>query len=144
MMDKKRITIALAIATVLVFLFANVPCSNLFGLLGMLLFSGFASWEFYGLLEKGGASPSKRWGTICGLLFIASTWFHMLGRVSSEQLWSIFLLILITSFFRALHHTNLKKGLENATSTLLGLIYIPLFWSFLVRLFLSGDLSKPG
>jgi phosphatidate cytidylyltransferase len=143
-MDKKRISIALAIAAVLILLFANVPCSNLFGLLGMLLFSGFASWEFYGLLEKGGATPSKRWGTICGLLFIASTWFHMLERISSNQLWSIFLLLLIATFFRALQQSDLKKGIENITTTLLGLIYIPLFWSFLVRLFLSGDLSKPG
>ena len=143
-MDKKRIAIALTIAAVLISLFSLVPCSNPAGLIGMLLFSGFASWEFYSLLEKGGMTVSKRWGTAIGLLFILSTWFHETGLVSSQQLWSIFLLAVVFSFFRILLHSNLRKGIEDAMGTLFGVLYVPFLWSFLVRLFLSGDFSKPG
>lgn len=143
-MDKKRIIIALCIATVLVALFTTVPCRNLFGLLGMLLFTGFGTWEFYGLLEAGGMPVSKKWGTASGLAFIVATWFHMAGSISNDLLWCILLLVVVSNFFRILAYPNLRKGLESCMGTILGIVYVPLLWSFVVRLFLCGDLSKPG
>jgi len=143
-MDKKRIIIALSIGTVLITLFTTVPCRNLFGLLGMLLFTGFGTWEFYGLLEAGSMPVSKKWGTFSGLLFIIATWFHMTGNLSTELLWSVLLLVVVSNFFRILAHPNLRKGLESCMGTILGIVYVPLLWSFVVRLFLCGDLSKPG
>ncbi len=143
-MDKKRITIALGIGVVLITLFTTVPCSNLFGLLGLLLFTGFGTWEFYGLLEAGGMPVSKKWGTTSGLLFIVATWFYMVGKLSSELLWSVLLLVVVSNFFRILAYPNLRKGLESCMGTILGIVYVPLLWSFVVRLFLGGDLSKPG
>ncbi len=143
-MDKKRIAIALGIATVLIALFTTVPCRNLFGLLGMLLFTGFGTWEFYGLLESGGMPVSKKWGTASGLLFIVATWFHMVHELSTELLWSVLLLVVVSNFFRILAYPDLRKGLESCMGTILGIVYVPLLWSFVVRLFLSGDLSKPG
>ncbi len=143
-MDKKRIIIALGIGTVLVTLFTTVPCRNLFGLLGMLLFTGFGTWEFYGLLEAGGMPVSKKWGTASGLAFIVATWFHMTGSISNDLLWCILLLVVVSNFFRILAYPNLRKGLESCMGTILGIVYVPLLWSFVVRLFLCGDLSKPG
>ena len=143
-MDKKRIIIALSIAVVLVTLFTTVPCRNGFGLLGMLLFTGFGTWEFYGLLEAGGMPVSKKWGTASGLIFIVATWFHMIGKVSNDLLWCILLLVVVSNFFRILAYPNLRKGLESCMGTILGIVYVPLLWSFVVRLFLCGDLSKPG
>ena len=143
-MDKKRIIIALCIAVVLVTLFTTVPCRNLFGLVGMLLFTGFGTWEFYGLLEAGGMPVSKKWGTASGLAFIVATWFHMTGSVSNDLLWSVLLLVVVSNFFRILAYPNLRKGLESCMGTILGIVYVPLLWSFVVRLFLDGDLSKPG
>jgi phosphatidate cytidylyltransferase len=143
-MDKKRIIIALCIGAVLVPLFTTVPCSNLFGLVGMLLFAGFGTWEFYGLLEAGGMPVSKKWGTASGLAFVASTWFHMTGQVSDNALWCILLVVIASNFFRILAYPNLRKGLESCMGTLLGVVYVPLLWSFVVRLFLSGNLSSPG
>ena len=143
-MDKKRIIIALGIAVVLVSLFTTVPCRNLFGLLGMLLFTGFGTWEFYGLLEAGGMPASKKWGTTSGLVFVAATWFHMTGSVSNSLLWCILLLVIVSNFFRILAYHSLRKGLDSCMGTILGIVYVPLLWSFVVRLFLSGDLSKPG
>ena len=143
-MDKKRIIIALSIGTVLISLFTTVPCSNLFGLVGMLLFAGFGTWEFYGLLNAGGVKISKKWGTASGLVFIAATWFHMTGQVSNNLLWCILLLIIASNFFRILAYQDLRKGLASCMGTILGIVYVPLLWSFVVRLFLSGDLSQPG
>ncbi|MCF7818044.1 MAG: phosphatidate cytidylyltransferase [Kiritimatiellales bacterium] len=143
-MDKKRILIALGIGAVLIPLFTTVPCSNLFGLLGMMLFAGFGTWEFYGLLHAVGVDASKKWGTASGLAFIAATWFHMTGQISNNLLWCILLLVIASNLFRVLAYTNLRKGLDSCMGTILGIVYVPLLWSFVVRLFLCGDLSQPG
>lgn len=143
-MDKKRILIALSIGAVLIPAFSLIPCHWIIGLIGMLFFAGMGTWEFYGLLEAGGLPSSKKWGITSGLLFVTATWFHMTGAVSASLLWSILLLVLASNFFRILAYSDLRKGLESGMGTLFGIIYVPLLWSFLVRLFLSGDLAKPG
>ncbi len=143
-MDKKRIIIALSIAAVLIPIFSLVPCRWLIGLIGMLFFAGVGTWEFYGLLEAGGLPTSKKWGITSGLIFVTATWFHMIGSVSNNLLWSILLLVIASNFFRILAYPDLRKGLESCMGTILGLVYVPLLWSFVVRLFLSGDLSQPG
>jgi phosphatidate cytidylyltransferase len=143
-MDKKRIIIALCIGAVLIPLFTTVPCSNLFGLVGMMLFAGFGTWEFYGLLNAGGISVSKKWGTASGLVFIAATWFHATENLPDKMLWCILLMVIISNFFRILAYPDLRKGLDSCMGTILGIVYVPLLWSFVVRLFLSGDPAQPG
>jgi phosphatidate cytidylyltransferase len=143
-MDKKRIIIALCIGAVLIPLFTTVPCSNLFGLVGMMFFAGFGTWEFYGLLNAGGVDVSKKWGTASGLALIVATWFHMTGQISNNLLWCVLLLIITSNFFRILAYQNLRKGLASCMGTIMGIVYVPLLWSFVVRLFLNGDLSQPG
>ncbi|HEY5621482.1 MAG TPA: phosphatidate cytidylyltransferase, partial [Pontiella sp.] len=143
-MDKKRIIIALSIAAVLIPTFILVPCSWPIGLVGMLLFAGVGTWEFYRLLNAGRIKTSAKWGNASGLVFVSATWFHMTGHVSSNLLWCILLLVVVSNFFRILAYPNLRKGLDSCMGTILGLVYVPLLWSFVVRLFLSGDLSKPG
>jgi phosphatidate cytidylyltransferase len=143
-MDKKRIIIALSIAAVLIPLFCLIPCSWPLGLIGMMLFAGVGTWEFYGLLNAGGINSSTKWGITSGLLFICATWYHMTGALSNNLLWCILLLVIVSNFFRILAYTDLRKGLDSCMGTILGLVYVPLLWSFVVRLFLSGDLSKPG
>ena len=76
-MDKKRIIIGASIAIVLVFLMSVVPCSNIASLIVLSAICGVATWEFYTMLEAGGLTASKKWGTTCGLLFIAATWQYM-------------------------------------------------------------------
>jgi phosphatidate cytidylyltransferase len=151
-MDKKRIIIALSIAAVLIPAFCLVPCRWPIGLVGMLLFAGFGTWEFYGLLNAGGITVSKKWGTASGLILVASTWFNMLGQhesyrgfsISDTALWCILLLVIVSNFFRILAYSNLRKGLDSCMGTILGIIYVPLLWSFVVRLFLIGNLNDPG
>ena len=151
-MDKKRIIIALCIAAVLIPAFSLVPCRWPVGLVGMLLFAGFGTREFYGLLNAGGIKTSTKWGMASGLVFVAATWFNALGqhesydgfRVSDNALWCILLMVIISTFFRILAYPNLRKGLDSCMGTILGIVYVPLLWSFVVRLFLCGNLSKPG
>jgi len=145
-MDKKRIIIALGIAAFLIPAFSLIPCRWPIGLVGMLLFTGVGTWEFYGLLNAGGIKTSTKWGITSGLVFVTATWFNALNPqiISNNMLWCILLLMIATNFFRILAYPNLRKGLESCMGTILGLVYVPLLWSFVVRLFLSGDLSKPG
>ena len=145
-MDKKRIIIALSIGAVLIPAFSLVPCRWPVGLIGMLLFAGFGTKEFYGLLNAGGIKTSTKWGITSGLIFVAATWFNALDphMISDNMLWCILLLVIAANFFRILAYPNLRKGLDSCMGTILGLVYVPLLWSFVVRLFLSGDLSKPG
>jgi phosphatidate cytidylyltransferase len=152
-MDKKRITIALCIAAVLIPAFSLVPCRWPIGLIGMLIFAGVGTWEFYGLLKAGGINASMKWGITSGLIFVAATWFNALNQhrpfydgfaVSNNALWCVLLIVILANFFRILAYPDLRKGLESCMGTILGLVYVPLLWSFVVRLFLLGDLSKPG
>ena len=143
-MDKKRIVIALGIGAVLVAAFSLVPCGWWIGLIGMLFFVGMGTWEFYGLLEAGRISVWKRWGVGSGLILVAATWFQATGAISRISFLGILVLILLATLTRMLFEPNFKKGLSLAISTIVGIVYVPLLWSFVVRLFLSGDLSKPG
>lgn len=151
-MDKKRILIALCIACVLIPLFCLVPSRWPVGLVGMLLFAGVGTWEFYGLLNAGGIRTSTKWGISSGLIFVAATWFNALGKHSAyngftipdNMLWCILLLVIASNFFRMLAYPNLREGLDSCMGTLLGIVYVPLLWSFVVRLFLFGDPAKPG
>ena len=152
-MDKKRILIALCIAAVIVPAFSLIPCKWPVGLIGLLLFAGVGTWEFYGLLNAGGIKTSTKWGIGSGLIFVAATWFNALDkhhiaydgfRVSDNALWCVLLIVILSNFFRILAYPDLRKGLESCMGTILGIVYVPLLWSFVIRLFLLGDLSKPG
>lgn len=152
-MDKKRIIIGLSIATALVILFCFVPAGNPFCLLALLAVCGIGTWEFFNLLEAGGLTASKKWGTASGLVLILSTWVYMLESKKpfiaqdfppDTVLWSIMLIAVVSIFFRILAYPNMRNGLNNALGTLLGFMYVPFLWSFFIRVFLSGDPSKPA
>lgn len=154
-MDKKRIIIGASIAAVLVFLMSVVPSSNIICLIVLSAICGVATWEFYTMLEAGGLTASKKWGTACGVLFIAATWQYMnkfpdVTTLSGTNLphdtllWSAMLVAVVSIFFRILTYPNMRDGLDNALGTLLGFMYVPFLWSFFIRVFLSGDPSKPA
>ncbi len=147
-MDKKRIIIGLSIAAVVVTLLCLVPAANPFCLIALLAACALGTWEFYGLLDAGGFSASKKLGTTCGLLFVGATWYYMLGNFDSHRadtvLWTVMLIMIISIFFRILAYPDMRNGLNNALGTLLGFLYVPFLWSFFVRVFLSGNPSEPA
>jgi len=152
-MDKKRIIIGLSIAAVLIVLFCLMPAGNPLCLIALLAVGGVGTWEFYGMLEAGGLTASKKWGTAAGLLFIAATWFYILESRKSfvaqdfppdTMLWTVMLIAVISIFYRILAYSNMREGLNNALGTLLGFLYVPFLWSFFIRVFLSGGPDKPA
>ena len=153
-MDKKRIIIGLSIAIVLVFLMSVVPSSNIACLLVLMSVCGVATWEFYNLLAAGGLSASKKWGTACGLMFIAATWQYMnsdswllfdTNRLPPDtMLWTVLCVLVVSIFFRILAYPDMRQGLDNALGTLLGFLYVPFLWSFFIRIFLSGNHHDPA
>ncbi|QBG46284.1 hypothetical protein EGM51_02275 [Verrucomicrobia bacterium S94] len=154
-MDKKRIIIGASIASVLVFLMSVVPSSHWVCLIVLSAVCGVATWEFYNMLEAGGLKASKKWGTVCGILFVAATWQYMnkypdLTTLTGSYLphdtllWLTILLAVISIFFRILAYPDMREGLDNALGTLLGFMYVPFLWSFFIRVFLSGDATQPA
>ena len=85
-----------------------------------------ALWEFYGLAEQKGFSPSKFLG-ILSVLVISSSLYIYHGRWMTEILFGILFIILLVELFRG------KTGaLANAAITLFGILYISLLSSLIL------------
>jgi len=93
-------------------------------LIEAIIFLGL--WEFYALAEKKSAQPNRIIGIVAGLGLALQIYFR-----GSGELWlttSIFaVLLILVELFR-----NKGSALLNAGATLLGLIYVAGFWSFLL------------
>ncbi len=151
-MDEKRIATGVLIGGILAVLFCLIPAGSPLCLVVLLAVCGLAAWEFYTLLAAGGIRSSRKWGTSIGLVFAASSWFCTLEsnataahRVSPDDiLWSIMAGAIFFTFCRLLGFSGKRAGLDSSLGTLLGFMYIPFLWSFLIRIFLSGDPSRPA
>ena len=151
-MDIKRITTGSLIALLIIFLFLNIPAEHPIALLILLAICGLSLWEFYALLIAGGLSSSRKWGTAIGIIFCIATWLYMLEPSTTNQnilpadtlLWTIMVLVVISTFYRLLGYTDMRNGLDHALGTLLGFIYVPFLFSFFMRLFLIEDSSQPA
>ena len=151
-MDIKRIITGLLLALLIIILFLNIPAGHPIALLILLAICGLSIWEFYTLLIAGGLASSRKWGTAIGLIFCISTWLYMLNPMPSNQsiipsdtlLWSIMLIVVISTFYRLLGYTDMRDGLNHGLGTLLGFIYVPFLFSFFIRLFLIDDISQPA
>ncbi len=151
-MDIKRITTGSLIALLIIFLFLNIPAGHPIALLILLAICGLSLWEFYALLIAGGLSSSRKWGTAIGIIFCIATWLYMLNPASSKEsilpsdtiLWTIMVLVVISTFYRLLGYSDMRDGLNHGLGTLLGFIYVPFLFSFFIRLFLIDDISQPA
>ncbi|MFL2860919.1 MAG: phosphatidate cytidylyltransferase [Pontiellaceae bacterium] len=151
-MDIKRISTGSIIALLIIILFLNIPAGHPIALLILLAICGLALWEFYTLLIAGGLSSSRKWGTAIGIIFCIATWLYMLNPASSNEsilpsdtiLWTIMVLVVISTFYRLLGYSDMRDGLNHGLGTLLGFIYVPFLFSFFVRLFLIDDISQPA
>lgn len=82
-------------------------------------------WEFYNLAEKKGFFPSKSAGIVT-ILLIAWGFYFRIGNPMSYLLVLIFILMMIIELFKGKAH-----ALVNASVTILGVLYISLFSSFI-------------
>ncbi len=144
-MDKKRIISGLSIAAVIMGSMLFVPAGSPIALLVLLAVCGLAMREIYALMAMGNMPASKKMGMISGLIFVALTWWVSLssGR-TDDALWALLLTILIVNFYRVLvDYADAPRAFRNALGTLFGFVYVAFFWSFFVRLYLSGDPAEP-
>ena len=146
-MDKKRIMLGLIIAVVLSSAVLLVPAGNITVLLGLMAVCGLAMREVYALMELGDLPASKKTGMTSGLLFVAMTWLAAKhpcpGFPADDMLWSLLLIILMIIFFRLFGYADARQALRNALGTLFGFLYVAFFWSFFVRLYMSGGPDQP-
>jgi phosphatidate cytidylyltransferase len=143
-MDKKRIELGILLAAFVVSVVAFVPCGNPAGLLLLLAVCALAMNEFYDLLALGNMPASRRVGMVSGMLFVAMTWLCYRQDIPKTALWSLLLLILLTNFFRLFAYNDARRAFQNALGTLFGFIYVAFFWSFFVRICMTGPLEKPA
>ena len=142
-MDKKRIVLGLSIAAVIITSMCLIPAGSPIALLVLLAVCGLAMNEVYALMEKGNLPASKKMGMSSGLLFIAATWLVFKYEWSDPVLWSVLLLIFLINFFRIFLYPDARVAVCNVIGTMFGLVYVAIFWSFFVRLYLVGDPAEP-
>lgn len=143
-MDEKRIVLGVLLAAFIVSVVGFVPAGNPASLLLLLTVCALAMREFYGLLALGNMPASRHIGMVSGMLFVALTWLCCRNDIPLAMLWSLLLLILMTNFFRLLVHEDARQAFHNALGTLFGFIYVAFFWSFFVRIYMTGPLDQPG
>ena len=97
------------------------------------LFIGFGLYEFFGMVEKKGIFVYRYFGTIAGVLVPVIIYLKYGGFVPDLE---PFLLVLVSLFVFVLQLTRRDKSqaLTGIAVTVLGLLYISWFFSFLIRL----------
>jgi len=143
-MDEKRIALGILLAAFIVSVVGVAPSEKPAGLLLLLTVCALAMRELYGLLALGDMPASRHIGMVSGLLFVAMTWLCYRQDIPKTTLWSLLLLILLVNFFRLFAYDDARQAFQNALGTLFGFIYVAFFWSFFVRIYMTGPLEKPG
>ncbi len=142
-MDKKRIILGLSLAVIICSAVLFIPAGNIAVLLVLMAVCGLAMQEVYELMEKGELPASKKMGMTSGLLFVAATWVTLKYELPESVLWSALLLIFLVNFFRIFLYSDARIAVRNVTGTMFGLVYVALFWSFFVRLYMDGGADAP-
>jgi phosphatidate cytidylyltransferase len=131
---KKRIFSTLILWVIVVICFFFIGPDAAVWLLAVLSLG--SQYEFYGLLEKMGQRPFKKFGTILGTVMIIVPYYTNLfahshaGNVQS----GIIAVTIVACCLRILRERKSDERIKSLSSTLLGLIYIPFMLSFLVRM----------
>lgn len=144
--DKKRIITGISVAIVLVTTICMVSAGNPISLIIFLAVAGLGSNEFYQIIEKNDLPSSHRWGIAHGLLFTAATWLTLRYDPAHADtvLWPLLLLTLFSIIFRHLAIKDCHTALRTMIGTIFGFLYVPFLWSFMIRIYMSGDLTAPG
>jgi phosphatidate cytidylyltransferase len=131
---KKRIFSTLILWIVVVICFFVIGPDAAVWLLAVLSLG--SQYEFYGLLEKMGRRPFKKFGVVLGTVMIIVPYYANLftdRHVGSVQS-AIIAVTIVACCLRILKERKIDERIESLSSTLLGLIYIPFMLSFLVRM----------
>ncbi len=102
----------------------------------LLLVTLLALHEFYGFLQARGIPHFKGLGLVCGVAYVAAVWLvnylewpHR-GEVEVVGLFVIVAAVLL----RQLAETKTERPLDSLGGTLLGILYVPFLFAFIVKL----------
>jgi phosphatidate cytidylyltransferase len=109
-------------------------------LLIMVGISAVATLEFYAFLDEAGIPNFNIVGVIAGALLHVVTWYTYYNPscISADQA-EIFILLGMTVFvvIRTFPQKNNVKPIDTIAGTLLGFLYVPFLFNFLVRLLMG-------
>ncbi len=142
-MDKKRTILGLSLAFVICSAVLFIPAGNVVVLLVLMAVCGIAMRDVYELMEKGELPASKKMGVTSGLLFVAATWAILKYELPDSVLWGALFLVFLINFFRIFLYSDARVAVRNVVGTMFGLVYVALFWSFFVRLYMDGGAEAP-
>lgn len=108
--------------------------------------SGATQYEFYGLLERMGRHPFKKFGVALGLVIILAPYYAnkfsdspIAGGIQS----GIIAVTIVACCARIFRERQVDQRVETLSVTLLGIIYVPFMLNYLVRLIeLPGEPEK--
>lgn len=130
----KRIisTLILWIVTVICFFYIGPDAAV--WLLAVLALT--SQYEFYGLLEKMGRRPFKKFGILLGSMIIFAPYYaNKLELSYADGIQSgIIAITIVACCLRIFRERQIDERIESLGSTLLGLIYVPFMLNFLVRM----------
>ena len=117
---------------------------------GCLLFIAFfglaGQWEFYRAQEEKGHKVFKQSGLFCGVLLFANSWYFLIhhpGHAAFVHLGGELVLVsaLLGAFIRLVVMPEAHRApITTAALTLLGLLYVPFLFNFVVLLaFMPGN-----
>ena len=135
----KRVSAGVAIGAFWAVMLLYVPPLGLFLLL--LACSALCQWEFYKLAAQGGFTPSRPIGLALGALWLSAIFAYPAGsggvRLEPLLLFGGGFLLLVQLLF----DPRVRRPMESAGITLLGLFYVPFLMSFYIRL---AQFDAPG
>ena len=105
-----------------------------------------SQYEFYGLLEKMGRRPFKKFGVVLGAIIILAPYYankNADGYAGGVQM-GIIAVTIVACCLRIFREREVDERIETLGSTLLGLIYVPFMLNFLVRMIELPELPKQG
>lgn len=115
-------------------------------LLVFLAFTLPALWESFQMFEKAGYPSFKRVGMVAGAGILVLSWFAyhpLVADLFQHHLWVVLAVVVVAIFTLQLFEAKDTSVYPRISGTLLGLIYVPLLFSFM-GLMLHGHHGDDG
>lgn len=135
----QRVIAALIGAPLVIFLTVYQPYTFI---LLVLILTALTLYEFYKLIGLQGSLPLKGYGTFCGVLVVAITFFIETKSLPPDYYFTI-VPFLTVPFFIKLYKKGDKRPFENLGYTYLGIIYVALPFALLVEFTFWRSEFKP-
>ena len=138
-MDHKGIMIGIGIAVLLVLACSLVPAGHPLVAVVLIPVGARALFEFNALLAPRSARGSDRWDLGRGIVFLLAAWGVERYGWTEATTWGALFFVCATVLIEALLRTDRASWSRTIGHRLTGQIYVIVLWSFVLRVFVSGD-----